>query len=121
MNFGERLKYLREKEKMYQSELADKLNLAPSTISMYERGDRDPDTSTLAKIAEIFNVTTDYLLGRTDEALLNVKKRMKDNNLHGFFDIGLEKYDELSEEQQKIIIKQLNAMIDIFLEEKDKE
>lgn len=66
MSFGERLKYLREKEKMYQAELADKLNLAPSTISMYERGDRDPDTSTLAKIAEIFNVTTDYLLGRTN-------------------------------------------------------
>lgn len=66
MTFGERLKFLREKEKMYQSELADKLGLAPSTISMYERGDRDPDTTTLTKIAEIFNVTTDYLLGRTN-------------------------------------------------------
>ncbi len=66
MSFGERLKYLRERDKMYQSELAEKLNLAPSSISMYERGDRDPDTSTLSKIAEIFNVTTDYLLGRTD-------------------------------------------------------
>lgn len=66
MTFGERLKFLREKEKMYQSELADRLGLAPSTISMYERGDRDPDTSTLTKIAEIFNVSTDYLLGRTN-------------------------------------------------------
>ena len=66
MTFGERLKFLRENKKMYQSELADKLGLAPSTISMYERGDRDPDTSTLTKIAEIFNVSTDYLLGRTD-------------------------------------------------------
>lgn len=121
MNFGERLKYLREKEKMYQSELADKLNLAPSTISMYERGDRDPDTSTLAKIAEIFNVTTDYLLGRDNE-LLKVEKRLKDNNIkaYTFSDIDLEKYSELDEDKKKLIAKQMNAMIDIFLEEKDK-
>lgn len=71
MKFGDRLKFLREKENMYQSELADKLGLAPSTISMYERGDRDPDTSTLTKIAEIFNVSTDYLLGRTNIPNIN--------------------------------------------------
>jgi len=120
MNFGERLKYLREKEKMYQSELADKLNLAPSTISMYERGDRDPDTSTLTKIAEIFNVTTDYLLGRIDDDLLSVQKRMKDNNISGFFDLDLDGYAKLSTEEKKTLIKQMNAMINICLEEKDK-
>lgn len=99
-NFGERLKYLREKNKMYQSELAEKLNLAPSTISMYERGDRDPDTSTLSKIAEIFNVTTDYLLGRTDK----LKDKTKEDEkliIAARSDVDL---SELTEEEQKYIL-----------------
>lgn len=99
-NFGERLKYLREKNKMYQSELAEKLNLAPSTISMYERGDRDPDTSTLSKIAEIFNVTTDYLLGRTDKLK---DKDIEDEKLiiAARSDVDL---SELTEDEQKYIL-----------------
>ena len=113
MNFGERLKYLREREKMFQSELADKLNLAPSTISMYERGDRDPDTSTLAKIAEIFNVTTDYLLGRSE------KEKNTDKNLHiaASSDIDLAKLAKLDKDKQKAITDNINNMINMFYNE----
>lgn len=65
--FGKRLKILREQRSMLQAELADILGLAPSTVSMYERGERDPDTNALIKIAKLFNVTTDFLLGKSDE------------------------------------------------------
>jgi len=51
---------------MTQQELADKIGVSRGTIGMYEIGKRDPDTETLIKIANVFNVTTDQLLGRTD-------------------------------------------------------
>lgn len=62
--FSERLQKMRESMGWTQTELGDKLNLAPSTIHRYENGTRMPDTSTLTDIADLFRVTTDYLLGR---------------------------------------------------------
>lgn len=64
--FGERLKILRTEKKMLQKELAELMKVSPSTIGMYERGQRDPDTNTLKFLAEYFNVSVDYLLGRSD-------------------------------------------------------
>lgn len=63
--FGERLKELRLKSKLKQSELGEKIGVSASTIGMYEQGRRFADQSTLIKLAEYFNVTTDYLLGHT--------------------------------------------------------
>ena len=45
---------------------------------------------------------------------------MKENNLHGIFDLDLESYIKSSEEEKKIIIKNINTMIDIFLKETKK-
>lgn len=63
---GKRLKILRKKNGLTQTELAKSLGLAFSTISMYERGDRMPDFETMEAIADYFNVTMDYLFGKTD-------------------------------------------------------
>lgn len=64
--FKDRLKELRYKKELSQRELASILNMSPSTIAMYETGQREPDAETLKKIADFFGVTIDYLLGRTD-------------------------------------------------------
>ena len=64
--FKDRLKELRYKKELSQRELASILNMSPSTIAMYETGQREPDAETLSKIADFFGVTIDYLLGRTD-------------------------------------------------------
>ncbi|MCC5467662.1 helix-turn-helix domain-containing protein [Pelosinus baikalensis] len=64
---GERLKQLREQKKLTQQELADALNISRGTYAHYEINRREPDDSTKLKIADFFDVTTDYLLGRTDE------------------------------------------------------
>ena len=61
------LKELRTQKGLTQSELSKALNVSASSIGMYEQGRREPDTTTLAEIAAYFNVTTDYLLGRTDQ------------------------------------------------------
>ncbi len=59
----EKLAYLRKKKNISQKQLADLLNVAPSTISMYENGKRTPNDEALKKIAGFFNVSIDYLLG----------------------------------------------------------
>lgn len=57
-----RLKELREKKGVSQKEIAEKINKTFQAYSLYEIGKRDPDTSTLIKLARYFNVSVDYLL-----------------------------------------------------------
>ena len=64
---GERLKKLRQEHKLLQKELAKELNLTQQTISSYESNKREPDSETLQKIAQYFNVSVDYLLGISKE------------------------------------------------------
>lgn len=65
--FGERLKQLREEHSLTQQALAEQLQTVRSTINKYEKNTRKPEYETLIKIADLFNTTTDYLLGRTKE------------------------------------------------------
>lgn len=60
------LKELRESKGITQIALAKQLGVVRSTICQYEKGNREPDTITLIKIADFFGVTTDFLLGRTN-------------------------------------------------------
>lgn len=64
--FAKRLKNLREIKGYNQERLAKVLGLSSSTIGMYEQSRRQPDHDTLVKIAEFFDVSIDYLLGRTE-------------------------------------------------------
>lgn len=63
---GKRITALRKQEGLTQTQLAQKLGLTRSSLSLYELGKREPDLSTLVKIAYYFNVNTDYLLGISD-------------------------------------------------------
>ncbi len=65
MNF--RLKELRKKKNISQLKLALDLNMNQNTISRYENLERQADYKTLIRFADYFNVTLDYLLGRTDD------------------------------------------------------
>ncbi|MEZ2657238.1 helix-turn-helix domain-containing protein [Aneurinibacillus aneurinilyticus] len=67
MTLGERIKYLREKNGYAQKFIAEKIGVKNNTLSSYESDKRQPDYDTLQKIADFFEVSTDYLLGRTDE------------------------------------------------------
>ena len=64
---SKRIKELRLEQKMTQKALASMLHVQRSTVAGYETKDRQPQLDVIVKIADIFNVTTDYLLGRTDE------------------------------------------------------
>lgn len=64
---GKRIKSLREDKGLNQLELAKILNISNTTLSQYETGQRIPSDEVKIQIAEYFNTTTDYLLGRTDK------------------------------------------------------
>lgn len=65
--FKDMLKYFRSREGLSQSELAKKLGVSTSTISMYEVGKREPDFETEEKIADFFNTDLNILRGRDTE------------------------------------------------------
>lgn len=66
---GSRIKYLREKLDISQKRLADALGITNIQVSRYETGDRKPDPETIKKLAEFFDVSSDYLLGVTNDQL----------------------------------------------------
>jgi transcriptional regulator with XRE-family HTH domain len=63
--FKERFQLLRKESKKTQAAIADELGMTPQTLSYYANG-REPNYDTLIKIADYFNVSLDYLLGRSD-------------------------------------------------------
>lgn len=62
-DLAKRLKELRDKSGWLQKDVADKLNVRSNTLSGYESGTRSPDPDMIVKLAELYQVSTDYLLG----------------------------------------------------------
>jgi methanogenic corrinoid protein MtbC1/DNA-binding XRE family transcriptional regulator len=69
-DFASRLRELRTAADLRQKDLADALGVAQTTIANYEQGARFPDEKTLHRIADYFNASLDYLMGRTDVILV---------------------------------------------------
>jgi len=63
---GARLRELRMARGLTQQSLADALGVGQTTITNYETNTREPDNATLQKLADFFDVSADYLLGRTN-------------------------------------------------------
>lgn len=64
---GNRIKLLRTHNNLTQVELSKALNISNTTLSQYETGQRIPSDDVKMQIAEYFNVSIDYMLGRTDD------------------------------------------------------
>ena len=64
--FGERLKQLRIARNLMQKDVATDLKFSPRTYQSYELGDREANYENIVKLADYFEVSTDYLLGRSD-------------------------------------------------------
>ena len=77
-DFGNRLKNLRLRKHMTQSDLAERLGVTKSVISAYETGLRMPSYDILIKISRIFRVTTDYLLGLESKQEIDVSGLTED-------------------------------------------
>ncbi len=67
MTLGARIKQLRKKNGLTQSELASRLGVSPSAVGMYEQDRREPDSRILGRLCELFGVTGDYFIGADKE------------------------------------------------------
>ncbi|MFR5264566.1 helix-turn-helix domain-containing protein [Clostridium sp.] len=65
--FGTRLKELREDREIMSKDFAKIMNVEPSTVTNWEKGNRFPKEDVIIKLADYFNVSVDYLFGRTDD------------------------------------------------------
>ena len=74
MEFNQRLKYLRKKEKLTQEELAEKLNVSRQAVTKWESGQALPDISNLKEIANLFQITIDELLDTNVQKEKSCKK-----------------------------------------------
>lgn len=63
-DFPNRLRRLRERRRMSRHALSECCKLSRNMIGMYERGEKEPSLATLIEIADFFEVSVDYLLGR---------------------------------------------------------
>ncbi|MCH5316826.1 MAG: helix-turn-helix transcriptional regulator [Eubacterium sp.] len=96
MEFGNTLRCLIEDNDKTQKEVAEALNIAPTTLGNYIRNLREPDFNTLVAIANYFNVTTDFLLNnytkkeisQEEQRLLNIFSRLSADKKDLYLEIG---------------------------------
>lgn len=98
MKFGDKLKQLRMEKGWTQKDLADKLGLAKSTVSLYEISQREPNSKIITKISQLFGVTIDELF---DNVTFKNEPKIV---LYGS-DGKLVDISDLSKEDQEYIIK----------------
>lgn len=79
---GNNIKKLRLANKMNQVEFAKKLSVTKQTVSNWENNNIQPSVEMLMKVADVFNVTTDYLLGRENKKLLDVSDLSNEQLAH---------------------------------------
>lgn len=110
-----RLKFLRNEKGEKLEKIAQFLNVTLQTVSNYENEKRDIPTSTLKKLADYFNVSTDYLLGKTD--IRNPEKKEPDLLDLAKIGFSMDKYNPPNEKQKE----QIRDILEIILKENKKD
>lgn len=105
--FSKRLKDLRIEYGYTQADLAKFLELEAPAISKYELGLREPSLAVLNKLSEIFNVSIDYLLGKTDTKELE-DIEINDDDIDVAFYEG---YKDLEDEDKEVMRNTLKAFL----------
>ena len=107
--FPSRLRELREKKELLSKDFAKIMNVEPATITNWEKGNRFPKDDVLIKIADYFDCSIDYLLGRTDDPLSKIYSgKLHNQTIEIEVDKGYP--HELTAEEVENIIRQLDAV-----------
>ena len=101
MSFGTILKKIRQDNNLTQDELARKIETSRSNIANYENDKNMPSIDILEKLAKLFNVSIDFLLGKSDIRNPEELKKVRFANANGLDTKGLDKED-LEELQRQI-------------------
>lgn len=113
--FSQKIKELREANKMTQQDLATKLATTATAVSYWESGRSLPNFNTLKKIASLFNVSLDYLLKN------QVNEEKKENDLATRFEVLFRKSEKLPEEKQELLYAVINSTINTFVKKDEDE
>lgn len=101
-----RLRELRIERNLLQSDIAKIIDKGERTVGFYETGERDMGTDTLKKLSEYFNVSIDYLLGKSD---IRNPERININEIDVAFSSGIKGLNKENQEIAKNIIEGLLA------------
>ncbi|MEG1662400.1 MAG: helix-turn-helix transcriptional regulator [Clostridia bacterium] len=104
MEFGEIIKSLRKQQKYTQQELADLLCLEKTTISKWENNKNYPNQNILTKLADIFNVSMDVLIGRLGKDNIFEQSIIPKTEIQQLF-------DKMNELQQIEIVSYAKGML----------
>lgn len=107
---GDTLKRLRTKKGLTSEELCSKIGIKGGSYRNYERNDRKPDYDTLVKLADFYNVSTDYLLGRpTAQPPTDALERLfTEKSFSALEEELLRKYMELPHEARQAVVRFIN-------------
>jgi transcriptional regulator with XRE-family HTH domain len=104
MLLHEKIRQLRQERKWSQAELAEKVGVHQKQISAYERGSNNPSTEVLLKLAEVFDVSLDYMaFDRSD----STRGEIKDRDLLKYF----ETIDEFPADQRRVVKEILDLVV----------
>lgn len=96
MNMGSKIRDLRKEKRLSQTELGKLIHVSQQTVTAWENNKAEPTSSAVVQLAEVFNVTTDYLLGRpekTDDDQVDLDLERALDNAHSFSGKPLSDHD----------------------------
>lgn len=107
-----RLKELRIKKGVLQSDVAAYIGVNNSTYAYYERGTHNPTPETLCKLADFFGVTVDELLGRTSQLFDDARVPKTEVQ---------ELFDQLTAHQKELVLERMRGFIDANEEQRERQ
>ncbi|WP_432663729.1 helix-turn-helix transcriptional regulator [Wukongibacter baidiensis] len=115
MNFGKKLRELRERKGLTQEELGNILNLTKANISKYENGKLEPNLETLKKVSDLFQVSAEFLL---DASMVYAKKSKKEKIGNDIIQLLIKKGiiangEELTDKKKEWLFDLLDKAIDM--------
>lgn len=90
LNIADRIRYLREKNDMTQTDLANKLGISRSAVNSWEMSLSSPSITNIIEMSQIFNVTADYILSTSNKLLVDIS--------------------HLSNEEREVVIKLVSCL-----------
>lgn len=103
MSFGERLKAARKNKKLTQVEVAERVGIDDTTLSKYENDKSEPDNETLTKLADLYEVSFDWLYGEQSKVTYLTEKEAE----------LIERLRKMPEEKKRIIFEVTRTMENI--------
>lgn len=98
----DRLKIFRKERSLTQTQVADAVGLGRQAYAYYEKGEREPSTETLCKLADFFGVSVDELLGRTPQLFDDARVQKSDEQAL---------FDELTAEEKQMVVGYMKGLI----------